>query len=455
MTPVSHGKPCAGNPHARFDEGTSAPEEPRRKALLHKLTKSMVSMAVALSTTVGYAGLSSPFLLDMISGMRIARESESIAYSTTWEGVPSDSTVVVSVDGTTLITATEEGSVAWTPATNGTYTLTHKVMSRGTQYGETLTAIFRVVGPKVGDVVAKQRFPWNGLVDITCSVTGINGTTNGPDLAVAAVMPDSGNVRTLFNFWVVQNGKNSNDRRVHANGDYHLLWDAQADLGAVIHSNMVMRVAVKTRNKVQLWEGGPYWAETNIGAEEPWEYGYYFWWGDTVGYKWENDAWVASDGSSSNFSFASTNTSTDIKSIATLKSEGWITADGVLAPEHDAAHVQWGGSWRMPTDQEVRDLYSKCDWTWMFMNGVQGYVVKGKGAYASASIFLPCAGFGEETSGGVCHSGRYWSSVPLPDPRASYFLYFDSNYHGLVDYSASAYIRYHGHSVRPVQGLTE
>ena len=36
MTPVSHGKPCAGNPHARFDEGASAPEDPRRKALLHK-----------------------------------------------------------------------------------------------------------------------------------------------------------------------------------------------------------------------------------------------------------------------------------------------------------------------------------------------------------------------------------------------------------------------------------
>ena len=35
MTPVSHGKPCAGNPHARFDEGASASEEPRRNALLH------------------------------------------------------------------------------------------------------------------------------------------------------------------------------------------------------------------------------------------------------------------------------------------------------------------------------------------------------------------------------------------------------------------------------------
>ncbi len=30
--------------------------------------------------------------------------------------------------------------------------------------------------------------------------------------------------------------------------------------------------------KVQLWEDGPYWATTNIGAEKPEEYGYYFWW---------------------------------------------------------------------------------------------------------------------------------------------------------------------------------
>lgn len=46
--------------------------------------------------------------------------------------------------------------------------------------------------------------------------------------------------------------------------------------------------------RVQLWEGGPFWAETNIGADQPWEVGYYFWWGDTVGYKREHGAWVAS-----------------------------------------------------------------------------------------------------------------------------------------------------------------
>ena len=54
---------------------------------------------------------------------------------------------------------------------------------------------------------------------------------------------------------------------------------------------------------VQLWEGGPYWAECNVGAAKPTDFGYYFWWGDTVGYKRENDAWVSSDGSTSNFSF--------------------------------------------------------------------------------------------------------------------------------------------------------
>ncbi len=36
---------------------------------------------------------------------------------------------------------------------------------------------------------------------------------------------------------------------------------------------------------VQLWVNGPYWAECNVGAITPEEYGYYFWWGDTVGYK--------------------------------------------------------------------------------------------------------------------------------------------------------------------------
>ena len=217
-----------------------------------------------------------------------------------------------------------------------------------------------------------------------------------------------------------------------------------------------------THGKVQLWKDGPYWADTNIGAEKPWEYGYYFWWGDTVGYKIENCTWMASDGSSSGFSFKEANLFSKLfgkkdniltsgKDVSTLLNEGWITQNCVLAPEHDAAHVKWGGQWRMPTDQELKDLCEKCNWTWTQMNGVNGYVIRGRGEYASACIFLPCAGIGCGPSLSTAGSdGHYWSSVPSSDFDNSWYLYFDSSLHGTgLNY------RDYGRSVRPVQGFTK
>ena len=206
------------------------------------------------------------------------------------------------------------------------------------------------------------------------------------------------------------------------------------------------------RRKVQLWKGGPYWACKNLGAEEPWESGYYFWWGDTVGYKRVNDAWVARDGPSSNFSFGEANTPTCGKDLSTLLNDGWITAEGVLAPEHDAAHVQWGGEWRMPTKHELDDLNSKCDWKWTAVNGVNGYVVRGRGNYENNSIFLPCAGLGIGTSLDYAGSGGlYWSSVPHTGYyNFAWFLHFDSSNH-----YASYYYRFGGRCIRPVQGSTK
>lgn len=318
------------------------------------------------------------------------------------------------------------------------------------------------VEPRVTDIVAKQRYPWNGLVDITCRVSGLVGTTNEFKLALAAVMPETGNARSVRNFWIVRGGSNSTDRVVTTNGNYRLLWDAAADLGTVDYSNMVVRVTFDAHDKVQLWEGGPYWATTNIGAEKPEDYGFYFWWGDTVGYKRENNKWVASDGSNSNFSFGSlkfgsSTMPTSNKIISTLQSEGWIVSkDGtyVLAPEHDAAQVQWGGDWRMPTLQELNDLIYKCGWTRTTMNGVKGYVVRGYGSYASNSIFLPWAGDGYETSLDDAGSrGCYWSSVPYSysgSDNGARSLYFGSGYH-----YADVGNRNLGFSVRPVQGFTK
>ena len=307
----------------------------------------------------------------------------------------------------------------------------------------------------VTDVTARQRYPWNGLVDITCSVSGIDGETNGLELVVAAVMPDTGRARSASQFWVVRNGTNSTDRAVRVNGNYRLLWDAAADLGQVRVTNMGGRVTIDAHGKVRLWEGGPYWATTNIGAEKPEEYGLYFWWGDIVGYRREGGAWVASDGSSSNFSLSSGSTPAYGKTLATLQSEGWVVSkDGtyVLAPEYDAAQAQWGGGWRLPTYAELNALGNNCDWTLTERNGVNGYVVRGRGAFADACIFLPATGYGDGTS--LRNAGSYggcWSSVPYASgSEYSWCLNF---------YSSGPYTgydgRYLGLPVRPVQGFTE
>ena len=130
----------------------------------------------------------------------------------------------------------------------------------------------------------------------------------------------------------------------------------------------------------------------------------------------------------------------------------WIVSkDGryVRAPEHDAAQVQWGGDWRMPTVQEFGDLNSKCEWTWSTMNGVNGYLVRGRGSYASNSIFLPCAGGGSGTLlDGSC--GNYGSSVPGSGSNYAWRLFFYSGNH-----SASNGVLDYGQSVRPLQGFTK
>ena len=210
----------------------------------------------------------------------------------------------------------------------------------------------------------------------------------------------------------------------------------------------------ETHDKVQLWEGGPYWATRNIGADKPEDFGYYFWWGDTVGYKREGDKWVASDGSASNFKFRNSKNPTSGKSVSDLRSEGWITTDGVLSPQHDAAQKHWGGNWRMPTEMELDDLVNKCYWSWTQVNGVNGYLVRGKGEYSSKSIFLPCAGDGGGTSSlsYAGSNGYYCSSVPHLELDGHFAggLYFNSGGHHMC-----GTFRYRGLPVRPVQGFTK
>ena len=223
-------------------------------------------------------------------------------------------------------------------------------------------------------------------------------------------------------------------------GRHVLRWSPSAD--GVMFSSENIVISLELVPCVQLWEGGPYWARCNVGAEKPEDYGYYFWWGDTVGYKRNvnDDGWV-SVANGAAFSFGSGNCPTYGKSNTTLKSQGYIDASGDLVTEYDAAAKHLGAPWRMPTAWEMRVLISKCTTSWTTRNGVYGRLVTGKGAYASKSIFLPGDG----------SSGSYWSSTPNSDYSAhAWYLHFDSS-----DFYRDYGDRYSGRTVRPVRGFAK
>ena len=178
------------------------------------------------------------------------------------------------------------------------------------------------------------------------------------------------------------------------------------------------------------------WAPFNIGATSPEEYGEYFAWGETApksNYNWSTYKWC--NGSN-----------TTLTKYNTMSSYGTVDNKTVLDPEDDAAHVNWGGSWRMPTDEEWTELRTKCTWTWTTENGVKGSKLTGPNG---KSIFLPAAGYQYDTdleyAGG---SGYYWSSsLYTGDPFLACFVYFYSSNVGRGDLT-----RYYGRSVRPVYG---
>ena len=217
-------------------------------------------------------------------------------------------------------------------------------------------------------------------------------------------------------------------------------------LGAVLA--WVCGVFGATHEGVQLWENGPLWAKTNIGANSPTETGYYFWWGDTLGYKWQNSQWVASDGSVSGYSFSSSGCPIDGKTIAQLQALGYVGEDGNLLPTHDAAAKQWGDDWRLPKVSELKNLVELCSWSWTTNNGVAGFSVVGKGLYAGNSIFLPAAGWGQNSEIKDAATYGLYRSSTIEHNNVAQRLHFNTTFHTVGE----LYFPWGG-SIRPVKSL--
>ena len=294
--------------------------------------------------------------------------------------------------------------------------------------------------PTVTSVTAQQRYPWNGLVDIVVTFNGAQSDVANANCSFAAT--NSATKTALAIAHVTQQG---NDTGSGTTWTRRFIWDTNADLGEVKIDDVELFADVEVVEEsdgsggVQLWEGGPYWAEGNVGASKPEECGLYFWWGDTVGH-------------AGDWNFSSANCPTYGKSISELQSLGYIDSSGNLAPAHDAARAHWGSPWRMPTDAEFAALISNCDTQWTTRNGVNGRLVTGRGAYSSKSIFLPAAGAGYGSLlNGLGSYGYYWSSSPdSGNSLSAWYLDFDSGNFYRYDN-----LRGGGQSVRPVRGFAK
>ena len=177
------------------------------------------------------------------------------------------------------------------------------------------------------------------------------------------------------------------------------------------------------------------WATCNVGATSPEKYGNYYAWGETTPkdyYDWDTYKWC-------NGSYDT------LTKYNTKSSYGTVDNKTVLDPEDDAAAVNWGGAWRMPTKDEWKELIDNCTWTCTTRNGVAGYTVKSN--LNGNSIFLPAAGYrGNDGLGRAGFGGDYWSSSLYTGyPFNAWDVYFDSD-----DVGRSYLNRCYGQSVRPV-----
>ena len=157
-------------------------------------------------------------------------------------------------------------------------------------------------------------------------------------------------------------------------------------------------VTVKSREYVDLGLSVK-WATCNVGASSPEEYGDYYAWGETE---------TKSRYDESTYKWWRSNSSSFTK-YCTDSSYGRVDYKKVLESSDDVAQVKWGGSWRMPTDEEMTELLENCTWTWTTQGGTNGCKVTSK--KNGNSIFLPAAGYRNNSS--LKYAGSYsdyWSS---------------------------------------------
>lgn len=183
---------------------------------------------------------------------------------------------------------------------------------------------------------------------------------------------------------------------------------------------------------------GTKWATCNVGAETAEGYGNYYAWGETTTkeiYNWSTYRYCNGEEQALNkYCYDSS-----------YGNDGFTDTLAILEANDDAATVNWGTGWRMPTYDDLKELKNQCTITWSTVEGVDGYTFVGPNGN---SIFLPAAGLYDDISiNGDGSYGYYWTSSldVMEGPWVAWELGFYSTNYLIGDGS-----RCIGFSVRPV-----
>lgn len=205
--------------------------------------------------------------------------------------------------------------------------------------------------------------------------------------------------------------------------------------------NAGINLVVTTENFVDLGSG-VLWAKCNLGADfhSPKAYGDYFAWGETAPkdtYTWNTYKYC-------------NGTMFTLTKYCFDSDFGTVDGKTILDTEDDAAAVNWGNGWRMPTQEEWEALQDKTR-TWTNLNGVKGVSITGNGN----TIFIPAGGYklGSDSSD-ECFDTHccYWTTSlnfdeEFPQMQVQAFQYMING----STFTAHSSSRSSGCSVRPVR----
>ena len=276
---------------------------------------------------------------------------------------------------------------------------------------------------------------------------------------------------------------------------YNLITLKKVDISNITYEEVDLGLSVK-------------WANKNIGAQTVEDYGTYFSWGNTDGYTVSGTKFLTVDEACQLFSSSTGETITTKEELEYMLSQIGLTmnnlgtVDGysfdettyngtsgaeftgdVLDSTHDAATVNMGDSWRMPTLDEYEELVNAvktsvddttnpltCTYIYLDKQGnrtehivyreniedyfnVSGLLfnkilgIKFTNTSTGTSVYFPaCGRVGGSLLAGIGFDGYYWSSSVNGTADARYFYFFP--YGVYADNSSS---RYCGLCVRAVK----